>query len=426
MITRASNLVVVEGNMAPSARGEPHPPKLAELRRRVEIDIETGLVSAVSEPRGTGDLVLPDDYLILAGAIDCHVHAREDATGRESYKECFQSAGEAALHGGVTAFADMPNNPRPPVDDDSYREKRRLSSRCFADVLLFAGIGPHTRPLSFPAPYKVYMGPSVGELFFEDEDSLRQALSRYRGQVVAFHAERPEVLARCSNAPTHESRRPPEAEVAAIDLALRLAENYHLEPHICHLSTAEGLRLIREARSRGLGVTCEVTPHHLFYDLDNAANFAHPRYLQCNPPLRSRLDRIELLRGLRSGEIDMLASDHAPHTIEEKERGTSGLPHLDTFGPFLFWLLDEGFDLATIQRVSAEVPGRFLSRFLPQRYGRISEGFVGSLTILRRGPATIRRSDLRTRAGWSPFEGCTFSGRVSHTIVRGRIYPEDL
>ena len=177
------------------------------------------------------------------------------------------------------------------------------------------------------------------------------------------------------------------------------------------------------ARKKGLRVTTEVTPHHLYYDQDNAQGFSTPGYLQCNPPIRSRLDRIALLNGLRSGDIECLATDHAPHTLEEKDGGMSGVTQLDTLGPFLFWLMEEGFDLQTLQRACSEVPGRFLGRYLPHRYGRVEPGFAGSLTILKKESFTVRRSELKTRAGWSPFEGVTFPGRVSHTIVRGQIYP---
>jgi len=418
MITRASNVLVVEGNMVPTdpeAGSETVP-------ARIEIDTASGLIQAVTTPRGAGDLVLGDEYIIFPAFIDCHVHAREDASGAENYKENFRTAGEAAVRGGVAAFVDMPNNPRPPADNDTYRQKRDLAAESSVDVLLYACLGPDTRPLSFPVPYKAYMGPSVGHIFFEDEESLREALAHYHGHFVAFHAELPEILRRHRKALTHAERRPPEAEVEAIDLALRVSENYQIEPHICHLSTAEGLELIRDARDRGLKVSCEVTPHHLYYDQDNAGVFARPEYLQCNPPIRSRLDRIALLEGLRSGDIDYLATDHAPHTIDEKESGASGVTHLDTYGSFVFWLLQEGFSFQQIRRVCAERPGRFLSRFLPLRYGKIAAGYAGSLTILKRTPVTIRRADLKTRAGWSVFEGQTFGGRVSHTIVRGQLH----
>ncbi|MBI4601679.1 MAG: amidohydrolase family protein [Planctomycetes bacterium] len=425
MITRATQRIAIEGQVVSHrAVGENE-----TLRQRIEIDLASGRIVSVEDagdsPSATAaDLVLGEGYWIFPGLVDLHVHAREDTTSLQCYKESFETAGLAAIHGGVTAFADMPNNPRPPVDDDSYGVKREIARRCPVDVLLYAGIGPRTRPLSFPAPYKAYMGPSVGDLYFESADALREALARYRGKRVSFHAEAPEVLERHRTAPTHAERRPAAAEAKAVDLAVRLSQDFGIEANICHLSTAEGLEHIRTARRRGVPVTCEVTPHHLFYDQDNAAGFAEPAFLQSNPPIRSRLDRIALLEAFREGGIDYLASDHAPHSLEENERGISGVPHLDTFGAFVFWLLDEGVSLRAVRLAAAERPGRFLSQFLPDLYGKVEKGFVGSLTILRREPQVVRRSGLKTRAGWSPFEGQSFSGRVSHTIVRGKIYPQ--
>lgn len=418
MITRASERLVIEGYaIGPGAGDEP-------ARLRIEIDTSTGLIRDVGRPRGIADVDLDETSVILPGFVDLHVHAREDVTAHDSYKEDYQTAGQAAVHGGVTAFADMPNNPSPPVDDASYAAKRELSRGCPVDVLPFAGVGPRTRPLSFPAPYKAYMGPSVGDLFFRSEEVLRETLARYRGQIVAFHAEDPEVLARHRSAPTHALRRPPEAEVTAIETAVAIAESFQIEPHICHLSTAEGLDVIRRARCRGTAVTCEVAPHHLFYDQDNISSFPAPGFLQVNPPIRSRLDRIALLEAFRADEIDYLATDHAPHTIEEKEKGASGMPHLDTYGAFVTWLREERISWRTIARASAERPGRFLSRFLPGLHGRIEKGYVASLTVIRDGEQTVRRGAIRSRSGWSPFEGVSFPGRVSHTIVRGRIYPQ--
>ncbi len=422
MITRTSNLVVVEGNFVNESSGGDSP----TTPRRVEIDIHTGLISAVGTPRGTGDLVLGDEYVVMSGLIDQHVHAREDPSGEDTYKESFQTASDAAVHGGVIAFVEMPNNPIPPVDDENYIAKRELTKKSCVDILLYAGVGPNTRPLTFPVPYKTYMGPSIGDLFFEDEAQLRNALSRYRGKFIAFHAEDPVILKENEGAPTHAESRPPEAEIEAIGQILRISQDYGFHPHICHLTTAAGLELIREARSRGVAVSTEVTPHHLYFDQDNIANFHTPSFLQCNPPIRTRADRIALLEGLRSGDIEMLATDHAPHTLEEKEKGMSGVTHLDTFGPFLFWLIDQGFDLPLIQQVAARAPSKILNEFLPDRYGRVEEGFVGSLSVLKKGEFTVRRGDIKSRSGWSPYQGTTFGGTVSHTIVRGRIFPQIL
>jgi dihydroorotase len=376
---------------------------------------------------GAADVTFGDDCLVFAGMGDIHIHARDDTSGRETYKEDFTTAAAAALHGGVVQVADMPNNPVAPVDDDSYLAKRRLleSRRVPVNVTLYAGIGPGTRPLSFDVPYKAYMGPSVGELFFTSAEQLDETLARYRGQNVSFHCEDPVVLDRHRHEPTHERRRPPECELSATRLALALIEKHDLTGKLCHYSVGEGLPLIRAARRAGLRVTCEVTPHHLFFD-ETLIDEANRGLMQMNPPLRGSADRAALLDALVDGTIDYLATDHAPHTLAEKSdprRCPSGQPHLDTYGPFVTWLmLERGVSARRIAAVCAANPGEFVNPYTaPRRFGRIEPGYVASLTVLNLArPVTIRREDLRTKSGWSPFEGITFPGSVEAVFLLGR------
>jgi dihydroorotase len=353
---------------------------------------------------------------------DVHIHAREDVTGKECYKETFATAAAAALHGGVVHVADMPNNPAAPVDDASYQAKEELLCRANLPITftLYAGIGPGTQPLSRLVPYKAYMGPSVGELFFRTLEELDETLARYRGQAVSFHCEDPILLEQHRTAATHELRRPPECELSATRFALQMIEKYGLQGKLCHYSVGEGLPLIRQARASGLPVTAEVTPHHVFYDTSMITDKNRP-WMQMNPPLRSPADRAAMLAALRDGSADFLATDHAPHTIAEKERGVSGQPHLDTYGPFVTWLLvEQGFSPERIAAICSANPGNFVNSYQLEKFGRLRPGHVGSLTVLNlKKPTTIRREDLQTRCGWSPFEGVTFPGCVEAVCIRG-------
>jgi dihydroorotase len=143
--------------------------------------------------------------------------------------------------------------------------------------------------------------------------------------------------------------------------------------------------------------------------------------MQMNPPLRSPKDREAMLEALRNGPADYLATDHAPHTIAEKAKGISGQPHLDTYGPFVTWLLvEKGFAPERIAAVCAANPGSFVRPYQSERFGRLLPGYVGSLTVLDlKRPLTVRRRELRTRCGWSPFEGVAFPGSVAAVFVRG-------
>lgn len=394
----------------------------------LEIDVATGLISATGPRTGQSDLDTTG-CLIFPGFGDVHIHAREDVSGTQNYKEDFASASAAAVHGGVTHVVDMPNNPVAPVDDARYTAKEKLTTGTPVHVTLYAGIGPDTKPLTRHVPYKVYMGPSVGDLFFTSQAELESAMERYRKCNVSFHCEDPEILEASRDEPTHEQRRPARAEIAATEFALHLIQKYELQGKLCHYSTKDGLQQITAARQRGLRVTCEVTPHHLFFDTSMLTD-ENRKALQMNPPLRSPADRMALIEALREGQIDYIATDHAPHTLEEKAVGASGVPLLDTYGAFATWLMrDYNFLPQDIARVCALNPGRFVREFLPagfgEGYGLIAPGYVGSLTILDlTKPYEVTRENVRTKCGWSPFEGHTLPGSVRYTVLRGVVHEQ--
>jgi dihydroorotase len=397
-----------------------------EFDGAVEIDTETGLITYVGSATGRSDLDT-NGCLIFPGFGDIHIHAREDAGGTQCYKEDFVTTSAAAVHGGVVHVADMPNNPVAPVDDASYTAKENLTAKADVHITLYAGIGPLTKPLARHVPYKAFMGPSVGDLFFSSQAQLESVIARYRGKNVSFHCEDPETLAAHSGAATHEARRPAAAEITATEFALHLIETYDLTGKLCHYSTRDGLPKIAAAKAKGLRVTAEVTPHHLFFD-DSMLTAENHKWLQMNPPLRSREDRLALIEALRSGLIDYIATDHAPHTLEEKLEGVSGVPHLDTYGAFATWLMSEhGFSSMEIARVCSANPGKFVREFLPssmgEGFGVIAPGYAGSLTILDLSkPYKVDRASIRTKCGWSPFEGYTLPGSVRWTVLQGKVF----
>ena len=392
----------------------------------IEIDTKTGLITHVGANTGRSDLDL-GDALIFPGFGDIHIHARDDVSKSQIYKEDFATISAASVHGGVTHVSDMPNNPVAPVDDARYVAKEKLTAASAVHVTLYAGIGPDTRPLARHVPYKAFMGPSVGDLFFASQEQLEGVIAEYRGRNVSFHCEDPAVLRESSGEPTHEQRRPARAEITATEFALYLIERYELVGKLCHYSTKGGLGKIAAAKARGVRVTAEATPHHLFFD-DSMLTDQNRLWLQMNPPLRGPDDRLALIEALRSGLVDYIATDHAPHTLEEKLEGVSGVPHLDTYGAFATWLMSEHrFTPQDIARVCAFNPGKFVREFLSESFGKgygvIEPGYVGSLTILQpNAPLLIERKDQRTKCGWSPFEGYTMPGRVLYTVLQGKVH----
>jgi len=409
----------------------------SEIKRtQILFHEESGLIESVGDlgiPRSKLDDYFGDECYLFAGMGDVHIHAREDVSGKNNYKEDFTSAREALHNGGLCHAGDMPNNPIPPVDEKSYEEKFHLTLKTHGEIWIYAGIGPGTRPLSYPVPYKVYMGPSIGELFFKDLSTLDETLSHYRGQTVSFHCEDPEILEENKHCTHHHERRPVSAEVVATKDALMLIEKYQLKGKLCHYSSGEGLRLIREARERGVNVVIEVTPQHLFYDLDKIQEVDLTSF-QMNPPIRPHHDRLALLEALQKGEINYLATDHAPHSPEEKKQGTSGLTGLDTFGPFVTWLLEQGIDPKLIAKVASENPGDFFNQFLPswsklsplyasmnKGVGYLKPGYRANFTILNpHNPLLVTQKWLKTKARHSPFLGVTFPGQVEALFIGGK------
>jgi dihydroorotase len=406
-------------------------------KMQIRFDENTGLIDAVGDlgvAKDSLDYQFEEDCLLFAGMGDVHIHAREDVSGQNTYKEDFTTARMALHNGGLCHAGDMPNNPIPPIDDKSYEAKFSLAMKAEGEFWLYAGIGPETRPLSYPVPYKVYMGPSVGELFFKDLPTLDVTLSHYENETVSFHCEDPVILENHKHLNHHHEKRPASAEVMATKDALALIEKYQLKGKLCHYSSGEGMDLIREARSRGAKVKIEVTPQHLFYDIDQLLQDDWKRF-QMNPPLRFSDDRNRLLEAFKKGEIDFLATDHAPHTEEEKNKGISGLTGLDTFGAFVSWLIDQGVDPKIIAKTASENPGDFFNQFLPSwskiapKYyramglglGYLKPGYCANFTVINlKKPLMVTKEFLKTKVQHSPFLGVTFPGQVEALIVRGK------
>ncbi len=412
-------------------------------RRQIVYDQKTGLILDVGKLQIPAKLLtyqFSDDYILFPGFGDIHVHAREDVSQKNIYKEDFRSISSAAINGGVIMIGDMPNNPIPPIDENSYLDKLKLTKSAEIAIFLYAGIGPKTKALkAFQVPYKVYMGPSIGDLFFKDKATLFDALKNYSGETISFHCEDPEILEKNKGASSHELRRPKIAELMSTIDALEFIETYKLKGKLCHYSIGEGLPLIRKARERGASVEMEVTPQHLYFSTEKMEklNFTKEQIIamQMNPPLRTEEDRYQLLDAFKRGEIDYLATDHAPHAPEEKLKGISGLTGLDTYGSVVSWLIQqEQVDPKVIAKACSEKPGHFFNQFLDQwkkvfpeynRFGKgigkLAPGYSANFSLLNlKKTHTISKNNLYTKAKSSPFLNVEFPGRVEKVFFLGR------
>ncbi|MDO9181035.1 MAG: amidohydrolase family protein [Bacteriovorax sp.] len=409
-------------------------------RKEIRFDSDTGLITNVGEcllNTSEVDYYYDDNFLLFAGMGDIHIHAREDITGKNNYKEDFQSACCAAINGGLVHLADMPNNPVPPIDDESYLQKMELAKKSEVPILMYAGIGPETLPLSFMVPYKVYMGPSIGDLYFKNNSELDDVLKNYRHQWVSFHCEDPEILSKHANELDHFHKRPIEAELIATDFAIYLIEKYDLKGKLCHYSAGKGLDAIRAARKKGISVSCEVTPQHLFFSEESIRLMPDSEQIkfQMNPPIRSVLDSQKLLDAIRNNEIDFLATDHAPHSPLEKAKGISGLPGLDTYAAFVTWLLlDQNISAKTLALMTTENPGIFFNQFLAslnqktnlfKKWGNglgfLKPGYSASFTVLNlKKSHLVTSSNIKSKAAWSPFMNIIFPGSLENVFIRGK------
>lgn len=367
-----------------------------------------------------------DDCLIFPGYIDIHTHCREDVTGQDNHKEEYRTVGRAALSGGVVYVADMPNNPVVPLDRATYDAKEQLPlDRCPIDVLLYAGIGPDTRPFDRDGeiPYKVFLGPSTRSedaLHFKNYGQLSTTLGRYRGKSVSFHCEDPTLLTIHKDLATHEERRAPICEWSAIDVATDFIEYHGLRGKICHVTTKFGIENILAKKAAGVNVTAEVTPHHLYFDTGMLTE-ENRHFLRMNPPIRSREDREFLLEMVRQDKFDYLATDHAPHTVAEKMRGISGVPQLDTYGPFVAWLIKEQkVDPVVLFRMACQRPGEWIASFHPERkVGRLLPGYEAHVTVLDLSRPAVEGRPLYTKCNWSPFDLRELPGVVKAVYHHG-------
>ncbi|MFH0821944.1 MAG: amidohydrolase family protein [Pseudomonadota bacterium] len=411
----------------------------------ITFDEEPGEIVSVTEAAETSE----DLRLIFPGFIDIHVHAREyprpgvcnhqaiEKWESACRKETFSTASRAAINGGVTLYCAMPNDAVAPADRETYDNKRAVAADSLCPVVLFAAVTSISSPWA-DLPYKVYLDPGPSDLSFNDWRSLEEVLCRYERCRVFFHAEDPEILARTAGSGPRWITRPPEAEVRAVEKVLDLTHKLNLTTHICHISTREGVERINDYnRSVDRRVTSEVTPHHLFFSVDNGVvsccgrqEVEHWRLLESNPPLRSEDDRLFLLDALKTGAIDVLASDHAPHTLADKAAGAPGMPHLDTLGAFAGWLIKEGgFSPQRVAAVLSTEPARLFHAEVGPGHGRIAPGSPASFTVLDLASSTLvgetkeemsRR--LETRCAWSPFMGIRLPASVATAVVMGRVY----
>lgn len=382
------------------------------------IGIKDGRIAEVSRAIRGGECMDLGDLIILPGAIDPHVHFRDPGmTGKED----FSTGTLAAACGGVTTVLDMPNTIPPAVSADKLAEKKEsIARKAWVDYGLLGGCMPGGRieqMAPMVAGFKAFMGSSTGRLLVTDDRDLEKigAQVKRTGKVLSVHAEDEDLIQHETerSLADHLRNRPAAAEVSAI----RRLSMLECDINVCHVTSAEGLQALE-----ALPFTKEVTAHHMLLDRDSEGG----AYLKVNPPLRTREDRLALFQAFASGRIDMLGSDHAPHTIEDKEQefdiAPSGVPGVETTVPMMLALMKRGtLPIEVLVSAMAERPA---SRFNLNK-GRLEVGRDADLMVFDpRAAAPIKVNNLHSKCGWTPFEG--WEAIFPHMVfVRGELVVED-
>ncbi len=393
---------------------------------RADILIEGETITAVAPSLSTLHPSLSTfdatGLLIFPGLIDPHTHLREP--GGE-HKEDFYTATCAALAGGVTSVFGMPNTSPAVVDEASLDHALSLAAqKAVCDYGLFLGATNTNATYKIDHPnlrecgLKIYMGSSTGDLLVEDFGSQYEHFANYpHSRVIAVHAEHEPAVRYFAQ---RGQRRPPICAELETERAVTLAEQCNRRLHVCHVSTRREVEIIDNAKARGVPVTCEFSPHHLFLSTATPAHPLTPSLFEMNPPLRSQTDVDYLWQHL--AVADCIATDHAPHTLDEKRsaKPPMGTPGLETMLPLLLTAARDGrLRYEDIARLCCEGPAH---TFGIQRKGRISPGFDADLTLIN--PNTewvIGDQPLFTKCNWTPFAGWRAHGAVQHVLVRGQL-----
>jgi dihydroorotase len=365
---------------------------------------------------------------ILPGVIDTQVHFREPG---HVHKEDLETGSRAAVLGGVTAVFEMPNTDPTTTDAVAFADKlSRAKGRMHCDFAFWVGGTrenvndiPELERLPGAAGIKVFMGSSTGTLLVADDEGVLAILNKTRRRA-AFHSEDEARLnerkpLRVPGDPSsHPVWRDEIAALRSTERLVRLAREARAQVHVLHISTAEEMEFLANAKDVA---SCEATPNHLSLSAEDFPRMG--TRLQMNPPVRKPAHRDAIWRALRQGVVDVIGSDHAPHTLEEKAKpypeSPSGMPGVQTLVPVMLDHVNAGrLTLPRFVDLTSAGPARL---FGIVGKGRIAAGYDADFTVVdMRRVETIRDSAMASRCGWTPFDGKTVTGWPVGTFVRGR------
>jgi len=385
---------------------------------------------------GTEEIVEADGRYLLPGMIDDQVHFREPGL---THKGDLASESAAAVAGGVTSFMDMPNvNPQTTTREALAAKYQLAAGRCRANYGFYLGATNRNieeikaLELGEACGIKTFMGASTGDMLVDDPAALELIFEHAPVMVVTHCEHSPTIWENEAQAKAkygddvpmseHPNIRSAAACLTSSSLATDLARRHDALLHVLHLTTAIEMGLFSRGHRRDKRITAEVCVHHLWFDESRYADLG--TRIKCNPAVKTAADRAALLKAVAEDRIDIIATDHAPHTATEKKqpyfKAPAGLPLVQHVLLCLFDLVAAGH--FRVEKLVDKTSHAVADIFGVEERGYLREGYFADLVLVNPArPHTVSRSNLLCKVGWSPFEGHTFSSSVDMTVVNGSV-----
>jgi len=381
------------------------------------------------------------NLLVLPGLIDVHVHLRDEG---KAYKEDFYTGTAAAAVGGITTVLDMPNNKPVTMSVEALRRRMKIAQRkSLVNVGFYSEFPKDMKETEEiiregAVAFKLFMGEQIGGLNIDDDHALLEAFKIVSSLKVpvAVHAEDKTTSKKVEDELKRHNRNDVEAflrvhsenvELTAVKRLLKIAEQTNVHVHFCHISTENGLKVIIDGKKSGTKITCETTPHHLFLSVDDLRRIG--TLVLTTPPMREKHHITALWNGIKNGWIDVLASDHAPHTLGEKKAESvwdvkAGVPGLETTLPLLLTGVRHGrLSITDVVRLTSKNPAE---AFGLKGRSCLKEGNTADLVVVDLDRKyKIDATKFHSKAKYSPFNGWNVEGKPVKTFVGGRLVMDE-
>ncbi len=409
-----------------------------------DILIKNGIIDKISSqinPIENSTVYNLEGKFVLPGCIDDQVHFREPGL---IHKADIASESKSAVAGGITSFMEMPNTIPNALTQEILEDKYEIAARSsIANYSFFMGASNDNLEEVLKTNgknvcgVKIFMGSSTGNMLVDREKSLEDLFEKVPPLIIATHCE-DEGTIRANiekykaiygeNIPVelHPLIRSEEACFLSSSMAVRLAKKYNTRLHILHISTEKELSLFDNTLplEKKL-ITAEACVHHLWFSDEDYKTKGN--YIKWNPAVKKASDRAAIFQAVLDNRIDVIATDHAPHTIEEKEqsyfKAPSGGPLVQSALQAMLQKMDEG--LISIEKIVEKMAHNPAILFKIEKRGYIKEGYFADLVVMDKKPYTVTKNNILYKCGWSPFEGITFNYAIDKTFVNGNLVYSD-